>query len=62
LRWACEGAFREGIVVEALNPKTAAFLLAFIPGFVDSAHSVPLQFVHSVSLQFVVLGPIAVIA
>ena len=28
-------AFREGIVVEALNPKTAAFFLAFIPQFVD---------------------------
>ena len=28
-------AFREGAVVEALNPKTAAFFLAFIPQFVD---------------------------
>jgi len=26
-------AFREGIVVEALNPKTAAFFLAFIPQY-----------------------------
>jgi threonine/homoserine/homoserine lactone efflux protein len=39
-------AFREGVWVEALNPKTAAFFLAFIPQFVDpSAGSVPLQFV-----------------
>src|SRR4051812_10666942 len=30
-------AFREGVLVEALNPKTAAFFLAFIPQFVDPA-------------------------
>src|SRR5829696_236605 len=30
-------AFREGMLVEALNPKTAAFFLAFIPQFVDPA-------------------------
>jgi threonine/homoserine/homoserine lactone efflux protein len=36
--------FREGIVVEALNPKTAAFFLAFLPQFVDPAGSVLLQF------------------
>lgn len=29
-------AFREGVIVEALNPKTAAFFLAFIPHFVDA--------------------------
>jgi threonine/homoserine/homoserine lactone efflux protein len=38
-------AFRDGIVIEALNPKTAAFFLAFIPGFVDPARNVALQFV-----------------
>lgn len=46
-------AFREGIVVEALNPKTAAFFLAFIPQFVDPA--------GSVALQFVALGIISVV-
>ena len=29
-------AFRDGVVVEALNPKTAAFFLAFIPQFIDA--------------------------
>jgi threonine/homoserine/homoserine lactone efflux protein len=46
-------AFREGILVEALNPKTAAFFLAFIPQFVDPATG-------SIALQFVVLGFISV--
>ncbi|WP_439402791.1 LysE family translocator [Bradyrhizobium sp. DASA03068] len=38
-------AFREGIVVEALNPKTAAFFLAFIPQFVDPSANVATQFI-----------------
>ena len=43
-------AFRDGIVVEALNPKTAAFFLAFLPQFVDpAAGAVWLQFFVSVS-------------
>lgn len=47
-------AFREGVLVEALNPKTAAFFLAFIPQFVD-----PLA--GHVALQFVVLGFVSVV-
>ncbi len=46
-------AFREGIVVEATNPKTAAFFLAFIPQFLDTTMAHP-------ALQFVVLGLISV--
>jgi threonine/homoserine/homoserine lactone efflux protein len=46
-------AFREGIVVEALNPKTAAFFLAFIPQFLDPAAGHP-------ALQFIALGVISV--
>ena len=38
-------AFREGIVVEALNPKTAAFFLAFIPQFVAPSANVAAAFI-----------------
>lgn len=46
-------AFREGVLVEALNPKTAAFFLAFVPQFVDVGAG-------AVALQFVVLGFLSV--
>ena len=46
-------AFREGVLVEALNPKTAAFFLAFVPQFVDLAAG-------GVAMQFVVLGFLSV--
>ena len=46
-------AFREGVLVEATNPKTAAFFLAFIPQFVDLARG-------HVALQFIILGFISV--
>jgi threonine/homoserine/homoserine lactone efflux protein len=46
-------AFREGVVVEALNPKTAAFFLAFIPQFLDPAIGHP-------ALEFMTLGLISV--
>ena len=45
--------FREGVLVEALNPKTAAFFLAFIPQFLDPAGGY-------VALQFIILGLISV--
>jgi threonine/homoserine/homoserine lactone efflux protein len=47
-------AFREGVVVEALNPKTAAFFLAFIPQFLDLNAG-------AVALPFILLGSIAVV-
>ena len=40
-----KGAFTQGILTEALNPKTALFFLAFIPQFVNPAGDVFLQFV-----------------
>lgn len=47
-------AFREGVLVEALNPKTAAFFLAFVPQFVDPAAG-------RVAAQFAVLGILSVL-
>ena len=46
-------AFRDGVLVETLNPKTAAFFLAFIPQFLDPAGAAP-------ALQFMTLGLISV--
>src|SRR5207342_2768008 len=46
-------AFRDGVLIEALNPKTAAFFLAFIPQFLDPAGS-------DITRQFIVLGAISV--
>lgn len=45
-------AFRQGIITEVLNPKTALFFLAFIPQFINSQ--------GNVILQFVLLGSISV--
>lgn len=47
-------AFREGVVVEALNPKTAAFFLAFVPQFLDPNAG-------AVALPFILLGSISVV-
>ena len=46
-------AFRQGAVVEATNPKTAAFFLALIPQFIDPSRD-------GVASQFVVLGLVSV--
>jgi threonine/homoserine/homoserine lactone efflux protein len=46
-------AFRQGILTEALNPKTALFFLSFIPQFISAPAG-------NVFLQFVVLGAISV--
>ena len=46
-------AIRQGLLVEATNPKTAAFFLALIPQFIDPSRG-------EVALQFVVLGLVSV--
>jgi len=35
--------YRQGLVVDALNPKTAMFFIAFLPQFIDPAGDVALQ-------------------
>jgi threonine/homoserine/homoserine lactone efflux protein len=45
-------ALCDGVLIEALNPKTAAFFLAFIPQFVDPS--------ANVAAQFIILGLISV--
>ena len=46
--------FRQGILTEVLNPKTALFFLSFIPQFVDAKAG-------DVLVQFLMLGTISVI-
>lgn len=47
--------FRDGIVVNFLNPKTAIFFLAFLPQFIDPLGRVRLQLVV-LGLTFVAMG------
>ncbi len=48
-----QAAFRQGIITEILNPKTALFFLAFIPQFVNPQ--------APVLTQFLILGTISVL-
>jgi len=47
-------AFRQGILTEALNPKTALFFLSFIPQFINAAAG-------QIFVQFILLGVISVV-
>jgi len=48
-----QGSFLQGMLTEALNPKTALFFLSFIPQFIVAGRG-------NVFLQFIVLGAISV--
>ena len=47
--------FRQGIVVNVLNPKTALFFFAFLPQFVDPDHSAAPQ-IAVLGLLWIVIG------
>ena len=48
--------YRQGIVVNTLNPKTALFFLAFLPQFVDTDRGAVWSQVVTLGLVFVALG------
>lgn len=50
--------FRQGFVVNALNPKTAVFFLAFVPQFVDTSKGTASQ-ILVLSALFILLGTIS---
>jgi threonine/homoserine/homoserine lactone efflux protein len=49
-----QGSFRQGVLTEALNPKTALFFLSFIPQFIAARQG-------DVFLQFILLGGMSVL-
>ena len=48
--------YRQGIVVNTLNPKTALFFLAFLPQFVDAGRGTPWLQILALGLLFAALG------
>lgn len=52
-KWSRGGPEIQGFIVEATNPKTALFFLAFIPQFIDTNAG-------HVAMQFIALGAVSV--
>ncbi|SBS39880.1 Homoserine/homoserine lactone efflux protein [Marinomonas spartinae] len=50
-RWGC---FRQGILSNVLNPKPIIFYMAFLPQFIDPAHSALVQSLFMASLHFII--------
>ena len=48
--------YRQGIVVNTLNPKTALFFLAFLPQFVDPSRGAAWAQILALGLLFAALG------
>lgn len=49
-------AFRQAVLTEVLNPKTALFFLAFLPQFIRPGHSSPLLQLLALGLIFVAMS------
>lgn len=47
-------SLREGLLSNVLNPKTAVFYMAFLPQFIDPAHSALLQSLFLAGIHFVI--------
>ncbi len=47
-------SFREGVLSNVLNPKTAVFYLAFLPQFINPAHSALIQALMMAAVHFVI--------
>ena len=54
--WNVGRLYRQGIVVNTLNPKTALFFLAFLPQFVDPSRGVAWVQILLLGLLFATLG------
>ncbi|MCA1512155.1 LysE family translocator [Bradyrhizobium sp. NBAIM01] len=54
-------AFREAVLTEVLNPKTALFFLAFLPQFVKPEHGAPALQLAILGVVFVLLGLVSTV-